>query len=187
MVYIEIKREAGSSGDAQQEGMAYLLKDHATEEFMASWQTLRPALLLTVSQRHVMQLHMSRELPFSVVLVMQSDLAMDNVSCTMPLLLSLQQSGFADCIITMNHLQVVGPSVRAFGMCVDANSMLVCEPLCPAIDMLLIPHLPQPFAMLASLFAAMPQLVSSALEACVATFPAVLAVSATQGLSRTCS
>jgi len=37
MVYIEIKREAGFSGDAQQEGMAYLLKDHATEEFMASW------------------------------------------------------------------------------------------------------------------------------------------------------
>ena len=123
------------------------------------------------------------------VLVMQLDLAVDNVSCTMPLLLSLQQIGFANCIITMNHLQVVGPSVRAFGMCVDANSTLVCEPLCPAIDMLLIPHLPQPFAMLASLFTAMPQLVSSvaALEACVATFPAVLVVSATQGLSRTCS
>lgn len=50
MVYTEIKREAGSSGDAQQEGMAYLLKDHATEEFMASWPTLRPALLLTASR-----------------------------------------------------------------------------------------------------------------------------------------
>lgn len=59
MVYIEIKHEAGSSGDAQQEGMAYLLKDHATEEFMESWQTLRPALLLTVSRSHVMQLHVS--------------------------------------------------------------------------------------------------------------------------------
>ena len=57
VVYIEIKQEAGSSGDAQQEGMAYLLTDHATKEFMASWQTLRPALLLKVSQRHVMQLH----------------------------------------------------------------------------------------------------------------------------------
>lgn len=89
----------------------------------------------------------------------------------------------------MNHLQVVGPSVRAFGMCVDANSTLVCEPLCPAMDMLLIPHLPQPFVMLASLFAAMPQLVSSAaaLEACVATFPVVLLASATPGRSRTCS
>ncbi len=120
---------------------------------------------------------------------MQSDLAMDNVSCTMSLLLSLQHIGFADCIITMNHLQVVGPSVRAFGMCVDANSTLVCEPLCPAIDMLLIPHLPQPFAMLASLFSAMPQLVSSVavLEACVANLPAVVVVLATQGLNRTCS
>ena len=122
------------------------------------------------------------------ITVMQSNLAMDSVSCTMSLLLSLQRFGLAECIIT-NHLQVVGPSVRAFGMCVDANSTLVCEPLCPAIDMLLIPHLPQPFAMLASMFTAMPQLVSSvaALEACVATFPAVFAVSATQGLSRTCS
>ena len=112
-----------------------------------------------------------------------------NVSCTMPLLLLSQLTDFADCIITMNHLQVVGPSVRAFGMCVDAKSKLVCEPLCPAIDMLLIPHLPQPFAMLASFFTAMPQLVSSvaALEACVATFPAVLVMSATHGLSRTCS
>ena len=119
----------------------------------------------------------------------QSDLAMYNNSCTMSLLLLLQQIGFADCIITINHLQVVGPSVRAFGMCVDAKATLVCEPLCPAIDMLLIPHLPQPFAMLASLFSAMPQLVSSlaVLTACVANLPAVLVVSATQGLSRTCS
>ena len=57
VVYIEIKREAGFSGDAQQEGMAYLLKDHATEDFMGSWQTLRSILLLTVNPRHVMQLH----------------------------------------------------------------------------------------------------------------------------------
>ncbi|KAL3143745.1 hypothetical protein ABBQ32_003577 [Trebouxia sp. C0010 RCD-2024] len=81
--------------------MAFLLRDHATEEFMSSWQTLRPALLLTV----------------------------------------------------------VGPSVRAFGMCVDATSMLVCEPLSSNIDMLLIPHLPQCFATLTSFFSAMPQLV----------------------------
>lgn len=120
---------------------------------------------------------------------MQSDLAMDIVSSTMSLLLPLQQIGFADCLITMNHLQVVGPSVRAFGMCVDAHSTLVCEPLCPAIDMLLIPHLPQPFAMLVSFFSAMPQLVSSiaVMQACVATLPVVPAVSATQGLNRTCS
>ncbi len=51
LVYIEVKREAGKSGDAQQEGMAYHLKDHATEEFMKTWQTLRPALLLTVKKR----------------------------------------------------------------------------------------------------------------------------------------
>ena len=119
----------------------------------------------------------------------ESNLAMDSVSCTMSLLLSLQQLGLADCIITINHLQVVGPSVRAFGMCVDANSTLVCEPLCPAIDMLLIPHVPQPFAMLAGFFSAMPQLVSSVavLEACVAIFLAVLVVSATQDLNKKCS
>ena len=40
-----------------------------------------------------------------------------------------------------------------------ATSTLVCEPLCSAIDMLLIPHLPQSFAALASLFSALPQLV----------------------------
>lgn len=48
LVYIEVKREAGKSGDAQQQGMAYHLKDHATEAFMETWQTLRPALLITV-------------------------------------------------------------------------------------------------------------------------------------------
>ncbi|KAL3158975.1 hypothetical protein ABBQ32_011373 [Trebouxia sp. C0010 RCD-2024] len=101
VVYIEVKREAGHSGDAQQEGMAFFLRDHAIEEFMSSWQTLRPALLLTV----------------------------------------------------------VGPSVRAFGMCVDATCTLVCEPLSSNIDMLLIPHLPQSFATLTRFFSAMPQLV----------------------------
>ncbi len=56
-------------------------------------------------------------------------------------------------------VQVVGPSVRTFGMCVDANATVVCEPLTSAMDMLLIPHLPDAFAALASLFEAMPQLV----------------------------
>lgn len=42
LVYIEIKSEAGCSGDAQQEGMAYLLQDCASEKFhvfMADPQT----------------------------------------------------------------------------------------------------------------------------------------------------
>ncbi|KAL0048118.1 hypothetical protein WJX82_008152 [Trebouxia sp. C0006] len=56
-------------------------------------------------------------------------------------------------------ITVVGPSVRAFGMCVDANATVVCEPLTSAMDMLLIPHLPDSFAALASMFEAMPQLV----------------------------
>jgi len=47
---MEIKREAGHSGDAQQEGMAYFLRDCATDEFASSWPTLRPALLITVSE-----------------------------------------------------------------------------------------------------------------------------------------
>ena len=56
-------------------------------------------------------------------------------------------------------MQVAGPSVHAFGMCVDATSTLVCEPLFSNIDMLLLPHLPQCFATLTSFFSAMPQLV----------------------------
>lgn len=70
-------------------------------------------------------------------------------------------------------MQVVGPSVRAFGMCVDATSTLVCEPLSSNIDMLLIPHLPQCFATLTSFFSAMPQLVGFFWEhvtSCTAAF-----------------
>ena len=40
-----MKREAGQSGDAQQQGMAYHFQDLS---FMSRWQTLNPALLLTV-------------------------------------------------------------------------------------------------------------------------------------------
>ncbi|KAL0026834.1 hypothetical protein WJX77_005080 [Trebouxia sp. C0004] len=50
LVYIEIKREAGHSGDAQQAGMAYLLQDCASEKFMSSSPTLRPALLVMAWQ-----------------------------------------------------------------------------------------------------------------------------------------
>lgn len=50
LVHVEVKREAGQSGDAQQEGMAYHLKDHAAEAFMMTWQTLKPALLITVKK-----------------------------------------------------------------------------------------------------------------------------------------
>ena len=63
-------------------------------------------------------------------------------------------------------VQVVGPSVRAFGMCVDATATVVCEPLTSAMDMLLIPHLPDSFAALASMFEAMPQLVRAS-SSCV--------------------
>jgi len=50
LAYMEIKREAGHSGDAQQEGMAYFLQDCATDKFISSWPTLRPALLITVRE-----------------------------------------------------------------------------------------------------------------------------------------
>ena len=62
------------------------------------------------------------------------------------------------CLIYVT-VQVVGPSVCTFGMCVDANATIVCEPLTSAMDMLLIPRLPDSFAALTSLFEAMPQLV----------------------------
>lgn len=48
LIYIEVKREAGHSGDAQQEGMAYHFQDVKEMGFMTKWQTLNPALLLTV-------------------------------------------------------------------------------------------------------------------------------------------
>lgn len=47
---MEIKSEAGHFGDAQHEGMASFLQDCATDKYMSSWQTLRPALLITVSE-----------------------------------------------------------------------------------------------------------------------------------------
>jgi len=56
---MEIKREAGHGGDAQQQGMAYLLKDYASEKFMSSWPTLRPALLITVSKCLQCTLHVA--------------------------------------------------------------------------------------------------------------------------------
>ena len=48
VIYIEVKREAGYSGDAQQEGMAHHFQDVKENSFMSTWQTLNPALLLTV-------------------------------------------------------------------------------------------------------------------------------------------
>ena len=50
LVYIEVKREAGSSGDAQQEGMVYYAND-CQSLAVAGTKTLQPALLLTVSTR----------------------------------------------------------------------------------------------------------------------------------------
>ena len=57
-------------------------------------------------------------------------------------------------------MQVVGPTVRAFGLCVDATMTGICEPLSHAMDMLLIPHIPDAVTKLASLFCAMPDLAS---------------------------
>ena len=57
-------------------------------------------------------------------------------------------------------MQVVGPSVRVFGLCLDATSTGICEPLSPAMDILLMPHMPDSFASLATLFSSMPKLVS---------------------------
>lgn len=50
LVCIEVKCKAGTSEDALQQGMAYHLKDHAAEAFMATWQTPRLAPLITVMQ-----------------------------------------------------------------------------------------------------------------------------------------
>ena len=63
-------------------------------------------------------------------------------------------------------MQVVGPTVRAFGLCVDATMKGMCEPLSPALDMLLIPHIPDTVAKLAGLFRAMPDLASCPLTHC---------------------
>lgn len=75
--------------------------------------------------------------------------------------------------LTQLSMQVVGPSVRAFGMCVDATPTVVCEPLSPSMDMLLIPHLPDSFAALARMLDAIPQLVKAA-SSCFVWLAAVL-------------
>ena len=48
-------------------------------------------------------------------------------------------------------MQVVGPSVRVFGLCLDATSTGICKQLSPAMDMLLMPHMPESFASFGSL------------------------------------
>lgn len=65
--------------------------------------------------------------------------------------------------LTKTAMQVVGPTVRAFGLCVDATLTGICEPLSQAMDMLIIPHIPDAITKLASLFHAMPDLASSLL------------------------
>lgn len=73
-------------------------------------------------------------------------------------------------------MQVVGPTVRAFGLCVDATLKGICEPLSPALDMLLIPHIPDTVAKLAGLFRAMPDLASCLLTHSALSFQPTLAV-----------
>ena len=50
LIYIEVKREAASAGDAQQEGMVYYAND-CKSLAVAGTKTLQPGLLLTVSTR----------------------------------------------------------------------------------------------------------------------------------------
>ena len=61
VVYIEVKPEAGQSGDAQQQAMAYCLNDYAewAKSGRDSAQPLRPAALLTVQNHESIQLSLS--------------------------------------------------------------------------------------------------------------------------------
>jgi hypothetical protein len=55
-------------------------------------------------------------------------------------------------------MQVVGPSIRAYGLCLDGER-LICEPLSLQLDLLLVPHYPERLLQLARLFAALPTLM----------------------------
>ena len=91
VVYIEIKREAGSSGDAQQEGLPLdRLRHRGVHGVMADPQT-RSTVDSKPATFHAIACSMKTS-SFRIT-VMQSDLAMDSVSCTVSLLLSLQQLG----------------------------------------------------------------------------------------------
>ena len=57
-------------------------------------------------------------------------------------------------------LQVTGPTLRAFGLCLTISGTVVCELLSAAMDMVLIPHHAQRFAELVSLFRELPQMVN---------------------------
>ena len=155
LVYIEVKREAGHSGDAQQQGMAYHFHDVQSMGFKSNWQTLHPALLLTVHHHHALYAQDASAYAILNKRVLRL-MAAVHIACA-----------FADVhCLAKTAMQVVGPTVRAFGLCVDATSTGICEPLSPAMDMLLIPHIPDAAAKLARLFSAMPILVSCSCHHC---------------------
>ena len=64
-------------------------------------------------------------------------------------------------LVSFSLLRVVGPTVRAFGLCLTRKGTILCEPLSAAMDMLLIPHQVHRFAELVSFFRELPVLVSS--------------------------
>ena len=192
LVYIEVKREAGSAGDTQQEGMVYYAKD-CESLAVAGTKTLQPGVLLTVSTR------VSLPCASCLEAMLQSLCFLASASCVagkclahpvvavqqlytepceaVPWLLCkaspqafvvlLQASESAHmhphCLISpCSLLQVVGPTVQAFGLCLTGSGTIVCEPLTAAMDMLLIPHHVHRFEELVSFFRELPVLVRDA-------------------------
>ena len=55
--------------------------------------------------------------------------------------------------------QVIGPSVRAYGMVITLQPGVICEPLTHTLDMIFLPQRADWLQGLASFFKALPQLV----------------------------
>ena len=183
LIYMEVKREAGFSGDAQPEGMVYYAND-CQSLAVAGTKTLQPALLLTVSTR------VSLPCASWLQAMLQSLCFLASASCVAGKCLAhpvvaVQQLYTEPCeavtwllcnpspqagVVLLQAgesadkhpqglspspcslLQVVGPTVQAFGLCLTESGTIVCKPLTAAMDMLLIPHHVHRFEELVSFF-----------------------------------
>lgn len=55
----------------------------------------------------------------------------------------------------------MGPSIRAYGLCLDGLGRVICEPMAPELDLIFIPQSPGNMLAVASLFAALPDTLRS--------------------------
>ena len=188
LVYIEVKREAGFAGDAQQEAMMYYAQD-CKKLKVAGTKTLQPAVLITVSTGVMLNVptvcwhccsHCTLSGSWHLTAMWLANVCFTLVllcsSCALALSAVFWLPNPRPCVVLprvasssdkrrqnlnpFSLLQVVGPTVKAFGLCLTRSGTILCEPLTAAMDMLLIPHHVDRFAALVSFFRELPMLVS---------------------------